>query len=118
MSSVSIFIKFNSPRSFLGGLFFSLIFFLGHLAVLNGAQDVLIVVLGDVSYDILSVLLSSESQVSELATLVREERSEGLLGLHDEVSHEGSVLHGGEALIGILGIRLGEHLDGNTIVVN
>jgi hypothetical protein len=114
VSSVFILIKFLNYRSFLGGLFFSLFIFLGNLAVLNGAQDVLVVVLGDVGYDIFSVLLGTESQVSELATLIGEEGSEGLLGLHDEIGHESGVLDGGESLIWILSIGLGEHLDGNT----
>jgi hypothetical protein len=114
VSSVSIIIiKFLiSHRSFFGGLTFLTLFILGDLAVLNGAQDVLIVVLGDVGYDIFCVLSGTESQVSELATLVGEERSESLLGLHDEVSHKGSVLDGGKAVT--LFIGLGEHLDGNT----
>lgn len=114
MSSVFIFIKFNSPRSFLGGFFTFFILFLGDLAVLNGAQNILVVVLRNVGYDIFSVLLGTESQVSELTALVREQRSKSLLSFHDKVSHESSVLDTGETFIRILCVRLGEHLDGNT----
>jgi len=116
VSSVFILIIHLTSRSFLGGLFSFLHFRGRDAAILNGAKNVLVVVLGDVGYDILGVLLGTESQVSELAALVGEEGGEGLLGLHDEVSHEGGVLDGGEAVTFF--IRLGEHLDGDTIVVN
>jgi len=116
VSSVFILIIQLTPCSFLSGLFSLLLFILLDAAVLNGAKNVLVVVLGDVGYDILGVLLGTESQVSELAALVGEEGSEGLLGLHDEVSHEGGVLDGGEAVTFF--IRFGEHFDGDTIVVN
>lgn len=108
MSSVFILIIHLTPCSFLSGLFSLLLFILLDAAVLNGAKNVLVVVLGDVGYDILGVLLGTESQVSELAALVGEEGSEGLLGLHDEVSHEGGVLDGGEAVTFF--IRLGEQI--------
>jgi len=117
VSSVFILIKFlNSSRSFLGGLLFSLFLSLGNATILNGAQDVLVVVLGDVGYDIFSILFGTESQVSELTALIGEQRSESLLSLHDEVGHKGGVLDGGETVTFFIG--LGEHLDGDAIVVN
>jgi len=114
--SVVLLISLHSGCSFLDGFFFTFFFSFRDVTVLDCAQDVFVVVLANVGYDILGVLFSSQSQVCELTTLVGEERCEGLLGLHDEVSHESGVLNSRETVTFF--IRLGEHLDGNTIVVN